>query len=131
LNRNWTDLNNDRVVNCDPMNFSPNGECGAFASLFCPGTFTACNDTVRFGRDPLGLDAAGTPIGLTTTQCGRTEQGIPAVVQAYCSQYGESVLNGWGRRRGEWQFGLGIQHELLPRLSVEVTYNRRSYFNIL
>ena len=130
LNRNWTDLNNDRVVNCDPMNFSPNGECGTF-NLFCPGTFTICNDTTRFGRDPFSLDAAGTPIGLSTVQCGRSEQGIAPIVQSYCNQYGQSILNGWGNRRGEWQFGLGIQHELLPRLSVEVVYNRRTYFNIL
>jgi hypothetical protein len=130
LSRTWTDLNNDRQVNCDPMNFANNGECGAF-NLFCPGTFTTCNDTTRFGRDPFGLDAAGTPIGLATTQCGRTEQGIPASVQAYCNAYGQSILNGWGERRGEWQFGLGVQHELLPRLSAEVVYNRRTYFNIL
>ena len=123
LLRNWTDLNNDRVVNCDPMNFNPNGECGTFVF---PN-----NDTTRFGRDPFGLDAAGIPIGLATTQCGRTEQGIAASVQAYCNQYGQSILNGWGERRGEWQFGLGVQHELLPRLSAEVVYNRRTYFNIL
>jgi hypothetical protein len=123
LQRNWTDLNNDRVVNCDPMNFNPNGECGTF--IF-PN-----NDTVRFGRDPLGLDAAGTPIGLATVQCGRTESGILPAVQSYCNQYGQSVLSGWGNRRGEWQFGLGIQHELLPRLSAEVVYNRRTYFNVL
>ena len=29
----------------------------------------------------------------------------------------------------EWQLGIGIQHELLPRLSAEVTYNRRWYMN--
>src|SRR4029453_5504547 len=50
--------------------------------------------------------AAGNPVGLQTTQCGRTEQGIPAAVQAYCNQYGESLIDGWGRRRGEWQFDL-------------------------
>jgi hypothetical protein len=51
-------------------------------------------------------------------------------VKAYCDAYGESLLDGWGRRRSEWQFGLGIQHELLPRFSAEVTYNRRSYKNL-
>ena len=76
------------------------------------------------------LDEAGTPIGLQTTQCGRSEQGIPAAVQAYCDVYGENLLDGWGRRRSEWQIGLGIQHELLPRFSAEVTYNRRSYSNL-
>jgi hypothetical protein len=34
------------------------------------------------------------------------------------------------KRRSEWQFGLGIQQEILPRLSVEVTFNRRKYLNL-
>ena len=58
------------------------------------------------------------------------KQGIPADVQAYCDVYGDTLLEGWGKRRSEWQFGLGIQHELLPRLSAEVTYNRRKYSNL-
>ena len=85
---------------------------------------------MRYGRDPLSLDESGTPIGLATTQCGRREAGIPAAVQAYCDVYGESLLEGWGKRRSEWQFGIGIQHELLPRFSAEVTYNRRNYSNL-
>ena len=87
-------------------------------------------DSVRYGRDPLSLDAEGRAIGLTTTQCGRTEQGIPADVQAYCNAYGDSLLDGSGKRRSDWQFGLGIQHEILPRVSAELTYNRRSYSNL-
>ena len=89
------------------------------------------DDTVRYGQDPFALDAAGTPIGLATTQCGRTEEGIPAAVQAYCAAYGETLLDGWGKRQGEWQLGLGVQHEILPRLSGEVTYNRRNYSNLV
>jgi hypothetical protein len=131
LRRNWTDTNGNRRLDCDLMNFSPNGECGTFVPfIFGPGGLTITNDTARFGRDPLGLDAAGNPVGLQTTQCGRTEQGIPAAVQAYCNQYGESLIDGWGRRRGEWQFDLGIQHEILPRLSAEVVYHRRNYSNL-
>ena len=49
---------------------------------------------------------------------------------AYCDAYGESLLDGWGRRQNEWQHGIGIQHEILPRLSGEFTWNRRSYHNI-
>jgi hypothetical protein len=123
LTRNWGDANGNRVVDCDLMNFAPNGECTTFS--FIAGDFN------RFGRDPLSLDAAGNAVGLNTIACGRTEQGINPALQAYCNQYGDSLLEGWGRRRSEWQSGLGIQHELLPRLSAEITYNRRSYFNIL
>ena len=39
-------------------------------------------------------------------------------------------MEGWGIRRNEWQFGLGVQHEVLPRMSVELTYNRRKYGNL-
>ncbi len=51
-------------------------------------------------------------------------------MQAYCDVYGDSLLDGWGKRRSEWQFGLGIQHEVLPRVSAEFTYNRRTYANL-
>jgi hypothetical protein len=40
-----------------------------------------------------------------------------------------AVLEGWGARNNDWQFGAGIQHELLPRMSVEVSYNRRWWNN--
>jgi hypothetical protein len=128
LRRNWTDTNGNRRVDCDLMNFNVNGECTTF-SMFGPFG-TIANDTTRFGRDPLGLDAAGNPVGLQTTQCGRTEQGIPAAIQAYCGQYGDSLVEGWGRRRGEWQLDLGVQHEILPRLSAELVYHRRNYTNL-
>jgi hypothetical protein len=121
LTRTWTDTNGNRRVDCNLLDFNANGECGLPL---------AGQDSVRYGRDPLSLDAAGTPIGLATTQCGRREQGIPAAVQAYCAQYGGTLLDGSGKRRNEWQFGLGIQHEILPRLSAEVTFNRRKYYNL-
>jgi hypothetical protein len=120
----WNDANGDRVPQCDLMNFGPgNGECNGVAN--------ATQDPTRYGRDPFSFAADGiTQIGLTTTQCGRREEGIPADVQAYCNVYGDTLLDGWGKRRAEWQFGLGIQHEILPRLSAEVTFNRRDYSNL-
>jgi hypothetical protein len=126
--RTWTDVNGNRRVDCDLLNFNeqniPGGDiCGG------PTSVTG-QDSTRYGRDPLSLDGAGTPIGLATTQCGRREAGIPADVQAYCDVYGDTLLDGWGKRRSEWQFGLGIQQEVLPRVSAEFTYNRRSYANL-
>jgi hypothetical protein len=130
LSRVWNDTNGNRKVDCDLLNTAANGECLGFNTIV-DAFFTPGNDTTRFGKDPLSLDASGIPIGLATTQCGRTEQGIPANVQAYCNAYGKSVLDGWGNRRKETQFGIALQHELLPRLSAEVTYNHRWYSNIL
>ena len=39
------------------------------------------------------------------------------------------VLEGWGKRNSDWQFSAGVQHELLPRISVDVNYSRRWWDN--
>jgi len=36
-----------------------------------------------------------------------------------------ALLTGWGVRPNDWALGVGVQHEFLPRASVEVSYNRR------
>ncbi|HET9270957.1 MAG TPA: TonB-dependent receptor, partial [Vicinamibacterales bacterium] len=45
------------------------------------------------------------------------------------TQINPDILGGWGVRPYDWQFGASIQHELLPRLSVEAAYNRRWWGN--
>src|SRR4029450_577175 len=123
--RTWTDVDGDRIVDCNLLDFNAQTVVGGD---ICGGpTSVAFQDSVRDGRDPLSLDSSGQAIGLTTTQCGRREGGIPADVQAYCDVYGDSLLDGSGKRRSEWQYSVGIQHEVLPRTSAEFTYNRRSY----
>ena len=39
------------------------------------------------------------------------------------------TLHGWGVRPSDWQFGLSVQQEIIPRLSVDVSYNRRWFQN--
>jgi hypothetical protein len=39
------------------------------------------------------------------------------------------ILGGWGARPYDWQFGASVQHEVLPRVSVEVGYHRRWWGN--
>jgi hypothetical protein len=39
------------------------------------------------------------------------------------------VLHGWGVRPYDWLFGVNVQQEVLPRVSVEAGYNRRWYGN--
>jgi carboxypeptidase family protein/TonB-dependent receptor-like protein len=39
------------------------------------------------------------------------------------------VLEGWGVRNWDWQFSAGIQHEIAPRISVDVSYSRRWWGN--
>jgi len=36
-----------------------------------------------------------------------------------------AILNGWGVRSNDWQFGASVQQQVLPRVSVEVGYFRR------
>ena len=84
--RAWTDVNNNRVAECDFMNPATNGECGAWTNL-------------NWGRS----------VQTTTVN--------------------DEVLEGWGIRNWDWQFGVGIQQEVLPRVSVDVSYNRRWWGN--
>ena len=39
------------------------------------------------------------------------------------------ITQGWGVRPYNWQFGVSLQHEVLPRVSVDVGYNRRWWGN--
>src|SRR5262249_5112812 len=38
-----------------------------------------------------------------------------------------ALLHGWGVRPNDWQWGVNLRHEVIPRVSVEFGYNRR-YF---
>jgi hypothetical protein len=39
------------------------------------------------------------------------------------------VLKGWGVRPYDWQWGVSLQQEVLPRVSADISYNRRSWGN--
>src|SRR5207245_7197240 len=41
------------------------------------------------------------------------------------------LVNGWGVRTGDWQYGVSVQQEVLPRVSVEVGYLRRWLVNFI
>jgi hypothetical protein len=45
------------------------------------------------------------------------------------TSYDPDLLEGWGRRDYNWEFTVAVQQEVLPRLSVDVGYSRRSYGN--
>ncbi|HXH25355.1 MAG TPA: hypothetical protein VNI78_08910, partial [Vicinamibacterales bacterium] len=45
------------------------------------------------------------------------------------TQVNPAILGGWGVRPYDWQFGLSVQQEVLPRFAVEVAYNRRWWGN--
>ena len=41
----------------------------------------------------------------------------------------DSLLSGWGVRAGDWQWGASVQQEVLPRVAVELGYQRRWLVN--
>jgi Carboxypeptidase regulatory-like domain len=45
--------------------------------------------------------------------------------------YDPETLKGWNKRDYNWQFSAGVQHELLPRTSVEVSYFRTWFGNFI
>ena len=105
------------------MNFSPNGECTTFPFA---GRTTApvLAETRSASTRPATRSvwprrsAAGPSRGSI-----RRRSGVLRPVRRVAPR-------GMGPSPFEWQFGLGIQHEILPRLSAEFTYNRRCYFNM-
>ncbi len=51
--------------------------------------------------------------------------------QVFESTLDPDLLSGWAVRSGDWQFGASVQHEVLPRISVEAGYQRRWLVNFL
>jgi hypothetical protein len=39
--------------------------------------------------------------------------------------YDPQIMKGWGVRPADWQLGVTVQHEILPRVSLEIGYARR------
>ena len=61
-------------------------------------------------------------------ECGRLGNlnfGKPNITTTIDPDY----LEGWGKREDNWETTVGVQHELFPRDSVEVGYNRRWWGN--
>ena len=47
----------------------------------------------------------------------------------FSDTFDPELLSGWGKRAYDWNFGVQVQQELLPRISVNVGYFRRVFGN--
>ena len=45
------------------------------------------------------------------------------------TSYDRALLNGWNVREYSWDLSVGVQHEIIPRVSAEVSFVRRSWAN--
>ncbi len=43
----------------------------------------------------------------------------------FTNNYDPAILQGWGVRPSDWQIGVSVQQEIMPRVSVEIGYSRR------
>jgi hypothetical protein len=63
-------------------------------------------------------------------ECGAlVNAAIFGTIQNQQTFYDPDLLNGWGRRFNNWEFTGAVQHELMPRVSLNFQYARRWYGN--
>jgi hypothetical protein len=48
-------------------------------------------------------------------------------VSGNITQVNQDTLKGWGARDYDWQWSIGVQQEVLPRVSADIAYSRRSF----
>ena len=60
-------------------------------------------------------------------ECGPGNPNFGRAV--FATTYDPEILNGWNIREYSWDLSTGVQHEILPRVSAEVYYVRRSWGN--
>jgi hypothetical protein len=123
LTRRWDDTNGNRMVECDHTSPASHTTFGDYCGALTTGAGAPTNTFLQFGRPP-GANALANP----NSSCGL--KNSPAEHVAYCLEAGQDLMRGWDVRRNEWQLGIGIQQEVLPRVSAELTYNRRIFGNI-
>jgi hypothetical protein len=49
--------------------------------------------------------------------------------EIFTKTFDQDLIHGWGKRTYNWEMGVSVQHEVLPRLGVTVGYFRRSFGN--
>lgn len=67
-------------------------------------------------------------LGTANGECGaRQNPNFGSLVPG--EAFDPALLTGWGKRQYNWEFSAGVQHELLPRVSLDLSYFRRIYGN--
>jgi hypothetical protein len=62
---------------------------------------------------------------LLNGECGQISDLRFGSTQLIGAQFDPDLLSGWGIRPSDWAFGVSVQQEIMPRVSVDVGYHRR------
>ena len=129
---NWTDL-------------SP--RIGVAHDLFGDGRTALKGSVSRYLRvDTIGMSASRNPVNASVTSATRSWRDLngdffpdEAELGPYSNaNFGRSVLtnvfaedvySGFGTRRHNWEYSVGVEQEILPRTSIDVAYWRRAQGN--
>ena len=118
LQRNWTDTNDDRHVDCNLMNPANNGECGAFSFGITTRPWrTSAQDPGHASASRRSSAAAPKP-GISAARAGLLQR----------------VRRNRAERLGRAPRRMAVRPRrparVLPRLSAEFIYHRRNYTNL-
>jgi hypothetical protein len=65
----------------------------------------------------------------TVDSCGAVTLAALGTPTAQTTVVDQAILQGWGVRPNDTQWGIAVQHEILPRFSAEVGYRQRWFDN--
>ena len=101
--RTWTDADQDRVIDCELLNMAVQNPALLTGNIANPAFNPA-------------IDSCG---------AGPANFGQLSSV----AQFDEDTRFGWGNRAYNWEFSTSVQHELVPRVAIDVGYFRRWFGN--
>jgi hypothetical protein len=112
-------------INTNPILRMPRST-GQFGTAGVTRTWTDANGNFEPDCDllnPLANDRRGSGGDF----CGQISN-LAFGQKVLSDNYDPALLAGWGVRSSDWSLGLSVQQQLLPRMSIEVAYQRR-WFN--
>ena len=129
---NWTDL-------------SP--RIGVAHDLFGDGRTALKGSVSRYLRvDTIGMSASRNPVNASVTSATRSWRDLDGDFfpdedelgpysnanfgrSVLTNVFAEDVYSGFGTRRHNWEYSVGVEQEILPRTSIDVAYWRRAQGN--
>ncbi|HWW84048.1 MAG TPA: carboxypeptidase regulatory-like domain-containing protein [Vicinamibacterales bacterium] len=96
------------------------------------GVVASVNNATRTWSDANhnGLPDCNLANPLANGECG-TVNNLNFGTTNIATTYDPNLLSGWGKRPYDWETQVGVQHELTPGLSFNVTYTRHWWGNFL